>query len=39
MDFPTHEHVVTSNGVSTNSFFLTRTFSLIKFGVNYRFGG
>lgn len=39
MDFPTHEHVVTSNGVSTNSFHLTRTFSLIKFGLNYRFGG
>jgi outer membrane immunogenic protein len=38
MDFPTNEHVVTSNGVSTNSFYLTRTFSLIKFGVNYRFG-
>jgi len=39
MDFPTNEGVVTSNNVSSNHFHLTRTFSLIKFGVNYKFGG
>jgi outer membrane immunogenic protein len=39
LDFPRHEGVTTSNGVSTNSFHLTRTFDLIKFGLNYKFGG
>lgn len=39
LDFPSNEHVITSNGASTNSFHLTRTFDLIKFAINYRFGG
>jgi outer membrane immunogenic protein len=39
LDFPRNEAVTTSNGVTTNSFHLTRTFDLIKFGVNYKFGG
>jgi outer membrane immunogenic protein len=39
LDFPTNEAVTTSNGASVNRFHLTRTFDLIKFGVNYKFGG
>jgi outer membrane immunogenic protein len=39
LDFPKNEAVTTSNGVSANRFHLTRTFDLIKFGVNYKFGG
>ena len=38
LDFPSHEHVTTSNGVSVNNFHLTRTFDLIKVGLNYKFG-
>jgi hypothetical protein len=29
--------VTTSNGVSVNNFHLTRTFDLIKVGLNYKF--
>jgi outer membrane immunogenic protein len=39
LDFPKNEAVHTSNGTSSNFFHLTRTFSLIKLGLNYRFGG
>jgi len=39
LDFPKNEGVITSNGVSMNLFHITRTFDLIKLGLNYKFGG
>lgn len=38
LDYPTEERVTVSNGVSQNVFDVTRTFHLIKAGLNYRFG-
>ena len=39
LDFPKNEAVTTTNGASSNFFHLTRTFDLIKLGINYKFGG
>lgn len=38
LDFGTWERVTVTNGATANIFSITRTFDLIKFGVNYRFG-
>jgi outer membrane immunogenic protein len=37
LDFPKSERVAVSNGVSQNIFNITRTFDLLKVGVNYKF--
>jgi outer membrane immunogenic protein len=37
LDYPKLERVVVSNGVSQDIFDLTRTFHLVKLGINYRF--
>ncbi len=38
LDFGNKEHVTVTNGVSADNFELTRTFHLIKLGLNYKFG-
>jgi outer membrane immunogenic protein len=38
LDYGNKEHVTVTNGVSANVFDITRTFQIVKLGVNYRFG-
>jgi len=38
LDFGSKEHVVVTNGATSDAFDLTRTFQVIKVGLNYKFG-